>query len=1146
MTSQPPDPPAGLHRAFIFQSYGWKDAADVAARLKRDLEAHGYDIWMDIERIAPGESFPQKIEEAIRRADMMLALLSPHSVRLSGDPGNDGGASVCNNELLQAHGTGKPILPVVVVPCETPWILNILPKVDLTRWAESQEAYDAGLRELVASIAAISTEGRSLYIPQLQRLRALDFTSELVHRSRDFTGRDWLFSRIAGWVSAPSATLVVEGAPGTGKSAFVAELVRRNPEDRLLAYHFCMADRPLTLRADEFVRSMAAMIGGRIPTYRAHLTLDGPWQSLIGEACAADPLTAFVAGVLQPLRELGDQPTRFIVVDGLDEAAASRWNARAISIPRLLAQAAAYFPPWLKLLVLTRPDAGVAPLFQDAERLLLADHAPEQRDDVRRYLAEQFAGGSLAALAAREGPDGIALIEARSAGNFLYAQKVLFALSQGSLAWADVGQLPRGLAALYHAAFSRALGQEERAEAEVLLGLMAAAREPLSAAQLAQAGGIDVAKVRAFLARLAGHVAPVDGAGGMRAFTLFHKSLADWLVAPPADADDFKVDVAAAQRRLLAFARDWRSQADGYGLRHLVPHLLGAGRTDDALGEVEAGFFPQRAARLGAQRLDLDDACLLALALMEEGREDAVAGLATTDNPWQRDGVAAALLSLAPAARPAVDRIAGRLLKLRAADPAEPSAEVLNARRVAIRAAEAFGLSDRLSQAARDPAAAVRILLAPMIHRYWMHSEPDGWALLDRLAAGAVNRLGIPDGPTIETIGHVSLAILAQHRQDEARMVRLLALCRGVAARIMTGPAARVLGHRLTLTLLAKPLAELLKRQPAYQPMNFAELAVTFARPDAFRAPWARVVDSLEQPELGFAPAVEALMEAGRPFDLYLMLAAERALIFHGARDPDAAFDVLERLFQAGCPWFRQSVLYVLFHLLSSRDEVEDAVLARYAALTEAFFDATRATLETSVALYSFAPHLAWVEIVCAQHRPGRAPVLLPRLLTTAIAEKDAAALERLFKAIDLMGFAYGRRSLAASLVAHALKAGGEAVEARAVEALVNIRAYDQPVVDEVLAARGLAHLRPRVAVGAPTVKGEDVPTWIDGFVVQSMLSSDAFRLQLVAALRRAAGARSVSEFLAQIVLWVTGMLAEGEVPSMRNAEPEGVEHAAR
>jgi hypothetical protein len=321
------------------------------------------------------------------------------------------------------------------------------------------------------------------------------------------------------------------------------------------------------------------------------------------------------------------------------------------------------------------------------------------------------------------------------------------------------------------------------------------------------------------------------------------------------------------------------------------------------------------------------------------------------------------------------------------------------------------------------------------------------------------------------------------------------------------------------------PLVELMKRQPAYQPLNTRELAVTFARDDAFRADWRRALDCLERPELGVAPVVAILTRPDLPFDVYLMLVIERVLICHGHRDLAGAFATIEMLFHEGRPWFRQSALYVLFHLLQRAERVEEDILARYGAMSRDFFTSSGATMRTSVAEYSFSPHLAWPEIVAETQRRGRGPWLLPGMLTEALAEKSPDKIERVFKAIDLVGFAYNRSSLALSLIERANEIGGATVEARLVEGLANVRFNDEALVDEFLERPEFLRLKPLVKATSTSIKGEDIPTWVDGFVVQSILTSPDFHREVCNAFRRALGARGVTEFLKQILVWVIGLL---------------------
>ena len=336
----------------------------------------------------------------------------------------------------------------------------------------------------------------------------------------------------------------------------------------------------------------------------------------------------------------------------------------------------------------------------------------------------------------------------------------------------------------------------------------------------------------------------------------------------------------------------------------------------------------------------------------------------------------------------------------------------------------------------------------------------------------------------------------------------------------------RIAGNRLSLNLMLGPLVELAKRQPAYQPLNARELAVTFARDEAFRADWRRALDCLEKPETGIAPVIAILTRPDLPFDLYLMLCIERVLICHGHRDLEGAFETIEMLFREGRPWFRQSALYVLFHLLLRAEHVDDDRLARYGAMTQAFFASSGATMRTSVAEYSFSPHLAWPEIVAETQRRGRGPWLLPGMLAQALAEKAPDKVERVFKAIDLVGFAYGRSSLALSLIEKAGAIGGSAVEARLVESLANIRFHDEALVDEFLERPEFTRLKALVRATSPSIKGEDIPTWVDGFVVQSILTSPDFHREVCNAFGRALSAHGVAEFLKQILVWVIGLLS--------------------
>lgn len=80
-SNQPPPPePVGIR---IFLSYARADK-EAVGELYRKLREAGFDPWMDVENILPGESWEVGIKKAIRSSDFFLACLSPRSVNRRG------------------------------------------------------------------------------------------------------------------------------------------------------------------------------------------------------------------------------------------------------------------------------------------------------------------------------------------------------------------------------------------------------------------------------------------------------------------------------------------------------------------------------------------------------------------------------------------------------------------------------------------------------------------------------------------------------------------------------------------------------------------------------------------------------------------------------------------------------------------------------------------------------------------------------------------------------------------------------------------------------------------------------------------------------------------------------------------------------
>jgi WD40 repeat protein len=576
-------------RARLFLSYGRRDARDLADRLQADLEARGYEVWQDTRRIRGGTDWDQAIREGLRGARLVLALLSPHAVRAAADPGSpDGIDSVCLDEIALARFSQppKPVVPVMAIRCEPPLFIFRLEFVDLSRWRDSPEEYDQGLGRVLEAIEA-ALRGEERYRSWVHELKPWDFGALLDEKRRHFCGRQWLFDAIDAWrATRDERALLITGDPGAGKSAMVAELVHRNPDGQVLAYHCCQADTPATLQPGRFVRSLAAMIASRLPAYAEALADRSIQEALSERSCAEDAASAFEAGILAPLGSglAPERGTRYVLVDALDEALAPGGERAGLTIVDLLAARLERFPSWLRLVATTRKDRTVLDQLRGlrAQEVDAAD--PRNLEDIDRYLELRLRDPAVTArLGAREGSLDAArqVLRDKCAGNFLYVQQVFQGVERGLYDLEALETLPPGLYGLYLRFFQRQFPDEPSfASARRVLECAVAAQEALPRAELARATALGEDELARALRALAAYLPARDGR-----YAVYHKSLADWLTAPDREGTVYALRRRSGHERLAeTFWAEYRlrqGSLSDLALRHLPTHLREAGRWDD-------------------------------------------------------------------------------------------------------------------------------------------------------------------------------------------------------------------------------------------------------------------------------------------------------------------------------------------------------------------------------------------------------------------------------------------------------------------------------------------------------------------------------------------------------------------------------------
>jgi Flp pilus assembly CpaF family ATPase len=131
---------------YAFVSYSREDRDRVRA-LASELENKGFDVWLDVFNINPGEEWTKVLENAIKNAGAFLVILTPSAAQ----------SQFVRNEIIMAQDEKLPIIPVKMDECDTPIQIRALQYI----------LYDK--HDMTATVNLIS-ESLSRYISNKQLL----------------------------------------------------------------------------------------------------------------------------------------------------------------------------------------------------------------------------------------------------------------------------------------------------------------------------------------------------------------------------------------------------------------------------------------------------------------------------------------------------------------------------------------------------------------------------------------------------------------------------------------------------------------------------------------------------------------------------------------------------------------------------------------------------------------------------------------------------------------------------------------------------------------------------------------------------------------------------------------------------------------
>ncbi|WP_157248964.1 hypothetical protein [Nonomuraea typhae] len=381
--------------------------------------------------------------------------------------------------------------------------------------------------------------------PGLPVQAALRGAGRLFDECAALVGRQWLTSRVDAFLARePRGYFLIEADAGMGKSVYAAWLATT----RGYPGHFTREGGDVRL-ASTAVRNLGAQLiiardlhdlapGGLLPAEAA-----GPaWLSRV--------LSAAVA-----------QGPVVLVVDGLDEAADADPGALPLGLP-------AELPDGVHVIATLRPGTALPGLREPYEVCKFGDHRDDDLADLRRHI------GALVQAMPTDLPEdeAVDLLMDRCGGVWVYLHYVA---ASGRLDQS----LPRGLEDYYAANLDGLRAWLP------LLATLAVAEEPLDAPSLVRLSGVgDVDSVTDLLTGPLRPFCRVEE----DTFAFYHASLRDFFTGaaagPALDAQE------SARRRRARAGRDAHDRIgshylscdiDGYGRRHLVTHLLAAGRVSD-------------------------------------------------------------------------------------------------------------------------------------------------------------------------------------------------------------------------------------------------------------------------------------------------------------------------------------------------------------------------------------------------------------------------------------------------------------------------------------------------------------------------------------------------------------------------------------
>lgn len=344
--------------------------------------------------------------------------------------------------------------------------------------------------------------------------RLYTFTTLIEEKTRGFVGRQFVFEALDDFLAKHDrGYFVVQGEPGIGKTALVAQLVKT----RGYVHHFNNASQGI-IKPDQFLENIYVQLIAYYQLDRSYSALEVRYDG------------GYLAGLLEEVSaKLSEGQRAVILVDALDEAERA-FDPRANVL---------YLPPHLPkgvYFVVTHRPVADFPLQVEAPEQIFYLEADSEGNllDVQFYLEQAAEREGIQAQLQAEGisvEDFVQVLLDKGEGNFMYLRYVVLDIDAGKYPGLKLEELPQGLMDYYESHWRQMRTMDEEmwiAYRQPVICFLAAVQEPVSVEQLAAFSRLPVPRVKAAL-RDWREFLDEEQIGDQKRWRIYHATFQDFL-----------------------------------------------------------------------------------------------------------------------------------------------------------------------------------------------------------------------------------------------------------------------------------------------------------------------------------------------------------------------------------------------------------------------------------------------------------------------------------------------------------------------------------------------------------------------------------------------------------------------------------------